>query len=54
MSIITISRGSYGYGSEIAEKTGRKSWDMNVYPEKCCWMHRKKFNIPEIKLVKGH
>jgi cytidylate kinase len=52
MAIITISRGSYSHGKEVAEKVARK------LGYQCCAREvilraSKEFNIPEIKLVKA-
>ena len=52
MSIITISRGSYSYGKEVAEKVARK------LGYQCCAREvllaaSKEFNIPEIKLLQA-
>ena len=52
MSIITISRGSYSRGKEVAEKLaqklGYKCISRDVLIEAS-----KEFNIPEIKLVRA-
>ena len=52
MSIITISRGSYSRGKEVAEKVARKLGykciSRDVIIEAC-----KEFNVPEIKLVRA-
>jgi len=52
MSIITISRGSYSRGKEVAEKLSAKlnyeCLSRDVVLEAC-----KEFNIPEIKLVRA-
>ena len=52
MSIITISRGSYGYGSEIAEKLAEKL-GYECISRKVLLDASETFNIPEIKLVKA-
>ncbi|BBO71775.1 hypothetical protein DSCA_57050 [Desulfosarcina alkanivorans] len=52
MSIITISRGSYGYGSEIAEKLADKL-GYECVSRKVLLDASEQFNIPEIKLVKA-
>lgn len=52
MSIITISRGSYSRGKEVAEKLARvlnyECVSREIVLETC-----KEFNIPEIKLVRA-
>jgi len=50
MSIITISRGSYGYGSEVAEKLADKL-GYECVSRKVLLDASQNFNIPEIKLV---
>jgi cytidylate kinase len=52
MSIITISKGSYGYGSEVAEKLAEKL-GYECVSRKVLLDASQKFNIPEIKLVKA-
>jgi cytidylate kinase len=52
MSIITISRGSYGYGSGIAEKLAQKL-GYDCVSRKVLLDASETFNIPEIKLVKA-
>jgi len=52
MSIITISKGSYGYGSEIAEKLAEKL-GYECVSRQVLLDASEKFNIPEIKLVKA-
>jgi cytidylate kinase len=52
MSIITISRGSYGYGSEIAGKLA-ETLGYECVSRKVLLDASEKFNIPEIKLVKA-
>ena len=52
MSIITISKGSYGYGSKIAEKLAEKLGYACV-SRQVLLDASEKFNIPEIKLVKA-
>jgi cytidylate kinase len=52
MAIITISRGSYSYGKEVAEKVAQR------LGYQCCAREvilraSEDFNIPEIKLVKA-
>jgi len=52
MSIITISKGSYGYGSEVAEKLAEKL-GYECVSRQVLLDASEKFNIPEIKLVKA-
>jgi len=52
MSIITISKGSYSYGTEVAEKLAEKLGYECVSREVLLDASHK-FNIPEIKLVKA-
>lgn len=52
MSIVTISRGSYSRGKEVAEKAARKLGyqciSRDVVIEAC-----REFNVPEVKLVRA-
>jgi cytidylate kinase len=50
MSVITISRGSYSYGKEIAEKVARKL-GYECYSRDIILEASKDLNIPELKLV---
>ena len=52
MAIITISRGSYSYGKEVAEKVAQKL-GYECYAREVILEASKEFNIPEIKLVKA-
>jgi len=52
MAIITISRGSYSKGKEVAEKVARKL-GYQCYAREVILEASKEFNIPEIKLVKA-
>jgi len=52
MSIITISKGSYGYGSEVAEKLAEKL-GYECVSRQVLLDASEKFNIPEIELVKA-
>ncbi len=52
MAIITISRGSYSHGKEVAEKVARKL-GYQCYAREVVLEASKEFNIPEIKLVKA-
>jgi cytidylate kinase len=52
MPIITISKGSYGYGSEIAEKLAEKL-GYECVSRQVLLNASEKFRIPEIKLVKA-
>ncbi|MGO9691663.1 MAG: cytidylate kinase family protein, partial [Syntrophobacteraceae bacterium] len=51
MAIITISRGSYSNGKEVAEKVAQKL-GYKCYAREVILEASKEFNIPEIKLVK--
>jgi cytidylate kinase len=50
MAIITISRGSYSKGKEVAEKVAQKL-GYQCYAREVILEASKEFNIPEIKLV---
>ncbi len=50
MAIITISRGSYSNGKEVAEKVAQKL-GYQCYAREVILEASKEFNIPEIKLV---
>lgn len=50
MSIITISRGSYSMGKEVAQKVAQKL-GYECYAREVILEASKEFNIPEIKLV---
>jgi cytidylate kinase len=50
MAIITISRGSYSKGKEVAEKVAQKL-GYQCYAREIILEASKEFNIPEIKLV---
>ena len=52
MAIITISRGSYSMGKEVAEKVAQKL-GYQCYAREVILEASKEFNIPEIKLVKA-
>lgn len=52
MAIITISRGSYSHGKEVAEKVAQKL-GYQCYGREVILGASKEFNIPEIKLVKA-
>jgi cytidylate kinase len=52
MAIITISRGSYSHGKEVAEKVARRL-GYQCYAREVILEASKEFNIPEIKLVKA-
>lgn len=52
MSLITISRGSYTRGKEVAEKVARKLGYECIARETVVEASRE-FNIPEIKLIKA-
>ncbi len=52
MAIITISRGSYSKGKEVAEKVAQKL-GYQCYAREVILKASKEFNIPEIKLVKA-
>ncbi|MFO7728435.1 MAG: methyltransferase domain-containing protein, partial [Desulfonatronovibrio sp.] len=52
MSIITISRGSYSWGKEIAEKVASKM-GYDCISREILIEASKEFNIPEIKLVRA-
>jgi len=50
MAVITISRGSYSKGKEVAEKVAQKL-GYQCYAREVILEASKEFNIPEIKLV---
>ena len=52
MSIITISRGSYSKGREIAEKVARKL-NYECLSRDIVLEASEEFNVPEIKLVRA-
>lgn len=52
MSIVTISRGSYTKGREVAEKLGQKM-GYKVISREVLLSTSKEYNIPEIKLKKA-
>lgn len=52
MAIITVSRGSYSRGKEVAEKVARKL-GYECYAREVILDASKEFNIPELKLVKA-
>jgi cytidylate kinase len=52
MAIITISRGSYSKGKEVAEKVAQKL-GYQCYAREVILKASQEFNIPEIKLVKA-
>ncbi|SPF46368.1 Cmk2 [Syntrophobacter sp. SbD1] len=52
MAIITISRGSYSHGKEVAEKVAQRL-GYQCYAREVILGASKEFNIPEIKLVKA-
>ena len=52
MAIITISRGSYSKGKEVAEKVAQKL-GYECYAREVLLDASKEFNIPELKLVKA-
>lgn len=52
MAIITISRGSYSRGKEVAEKVAQKL-GYQCYAREVILEASKEFNIPEIMLVKA-
>ena len=52
MSVITISRGSYSKGKEIAEELGRRL-DYQCISREILIEASEQFNIPEIKLVRA-
>lgn len=52
MSVITISRGSYSWGKEVAEKVARKL-GYECIARDVLIEASKEFNIPEVKLVRA-
>ncbi len=52
MPIVTISRGSYSKGREVAEKLGQKT-GFKVISREVLLSTSKEYNIPEIKLKKA-
>lgn len=53
MPIITISRGSYSKGKEVAEKTAQKLGYNCVSRDDIIEAASEEFNIPEVKLVRA-
>jgi len=53
MSIITISRGSYSKGKEVAEKIAQKLGYECIARDTITIEASKEFNIPEIKLIRA-
>ncbi len=51
MSIITISRGSFGYGHEVAEEVARRL-DYTHVSREILLEASNQFNVPEVKLQK--
>ena len=52
MSIITISKGSYSRGEEVAEKLA-KALDYDCVSREILLEASQEFNIPEIKLIRA-
>jgi hypothetical protein len=52
MAIITISRGSYSKGKEVAEKTAQKL-GYECISRDIILEASKEFNIPEVKLIRA-
>ncbi|MBL7217588.1 MAG: cytidylate kinase-like family protein [Desulfobacteraceae bacterium] len=52
MSIVTVARGSYSHGQEIAEKVAQKL-GYNCISREVILEASKEFNIPEIKLMQA-
>lgn len=52
MSVITISRGSYSYGKEVAEKVARKL-GYHCVAREVLLEASEQFNVPEVKLIKA-
>lgn len=52
MSVITISRGSFSYGQEVAERTARRL-GYDCVSREILVSASKEFNIPEIKLFQA-
>jgi cytidylate kinase len=52
MAIITISRGSYSHGKEVAEKVAQKL-GYQCYAREVILGASKEFNIPELKLLRA-
>jgi cytidylate kinase len=52
MSVITISRGSYSYGKEVAEKVARRLGHRCIARE-LLLETSEQFNIPEVKLLEA-
>ncbi len=52
MAIITVSRGSYSYGKEVAEKVAQKL-GYKCYAREVILAASKEFNIPEITFLKA-
>jgi len=51
MSIITISRGSYNRGKEVAEKLAQKL-DYQCISREILLEASKEYNVPEIRLIR--
>lgn len=52
MSIVTVSRGSYSYGKEVAEKVARRL-GYDCIAREVLLEASEHFNIPEVKLVRA-
>jgi hypothetical protein len=50
MAIITISRGSYSHGKEIAEKVAKKL-NYDIISREVLIEASRQFNVPEVKLL---
>ncbi len=53
MSIVTISRGSYSRGREVAEKVAKELNNYECISRDILIETSKQFNIPEIKLIRA-
>ena len=52
MSIVTISKGSYTHGGQVAEKVAKKL-GYNCISREILLEISKEFNVPEIKLIRA-
>ncbi len=53
MGIITVSRGSYSYGKEVAEKVAERLGYEIISREQLIEASSKEFNVPEVKLLQA-
>ncbi len=53
MGIITVSRGSFSYGKEVAEKVAERLGYEIISRERLIETSAKEFDVPEVKLIKA-